>query len=61
MSQEAARKQEVLDKLTELAELDLYPALQRRSGQFLDLVTSMISADLVELATARARRPSSSR
>lgn len=47
-------KKEVLDKLTALAELDLYPAVQQRSGEFFALVPSMIQADFLELANARA-------
>ena len=47
-------KKEVLDKLTALAELDLYPAVQQRSGEFFALVPSIIQADFHELASARA-------
>lgn len=47
-------KKEVLDKLTALAEMDLYPAVQQRSGEFFALVPSMIQADFHELASARA-------
>lgn len=46
-------KQEVIDKLTELAELDLFPAVQQRSNEFFELVPAMVAADFAELASAR--------
>ncbi len=54
MSQTAVDNREVLDRLTAIAELDLYPAVEQRAGVLFELIAGMIAADFAELTTASA-------